>query len=143
LFRSGTPEGNGIFKLPGKTREGGAIDMAAGELFELNDIKQCRAKLTFGERDTIVQDIVRNARLGAKYFYTLREACRILRCTYDELMTILSQYRLDAVLFRSVYRVPWYDLCGYLLDPEDNLEEALDEYLWSISRRNSGTDKIA
>jgi hypothetical protein len=120
------------------------INMAAEELFELNDIKQCRAELTANEREEAVHDIARNARLGIKYFYTLRETCRILRCTYDELMTILSRYRLDAVLFRSVYRIPWYDLCGYLLDSkDDDLEEALDEYLQANARRNSGTDKTA
>jgi hypothetical protein len=118
--------------------------MADGELFELNDIKQCKTELSTEEREKTIQDIIRNARLGIKYFYTLRETCRILRCTYDELMTILSWYRLDAVLFRSVYRVPWYDLCGYLLDSEDDdLEEALDEYLQTITRRNSGADKPA
>ncbi|MDR0878968.1 MAG: hypothetical protein LBN21_13045 [Treponema sp.] len=118
--------------------------MAAGELFELNDIKQCRTELTAEERDNALQNIIRNTRLGIKYFYTLRETCGILRCTYDELMTMLSRYRLDAVLFRSVYRVPWYGLCEYLLDSEgDDLEEALDEYLQAIARRNSRTSKTA
>jgi hypothetical protein len=109
--------------------------MVTGELFEPNDIKQCRAELTAAERENALRDSIRNARLGIKYFYTLRETCGILRCTYDELMTILSRYRLDAVLFRSVYRVPWYSLCEYLLDSEDDdLKEALDEYLQAIAR---------
>jgi hypothetical protein len=118
--------------------------MAAGELFELSDIKQCRTELTTEECENALQNIIGNARLGIKYFYTLRETCGILHCTYDELMTILSRYRLDAVLFRSVYRVSWYGLCEYLLDSEDdNLEEALDEYLQAIARRNRNTNKTA
>jgi len=116
--------------------------MAAGELFDREDIKQCRAPLSPEDRDRAVKGLIRNAQLGLKYSYTLREACRILRCTYDELNTILCRYRLDAVLFLSAYRIFWYDLCGYLLDDEnDDLEEALDEYLQAIARRNLGGSK--
>ncbi|MDR2181627.1 MAG: hypothetical protein LBN92_02995 [Treponema sp.] len=108
-------------------------------MFETGDIKQCRTPLTESERDAAVRTVIRDARLGKKYFYELREACGVLRCTYDELLAMLALYRLDAVLFLSVYRVPWWDLCGYLLDNGDaDLEDALNEYLEAIARRNSG-----
>jgi hypothetical protein len=115
--------------------------MAAGELFELNEVKQCRTPLTRGEREETVRDIIKLARHGAKYFYTLRQAAAALHCTYDEILTIVSTYRLDAVLFLSAYRILWSDLCGYLLDWDDDLEEALDEYLRSIARRDIGGNK--
>lgn len=112
--------------------------MARGELFTTNDIRECRKPLSRAESETAAGSIIRNARMGIQYFYSLREACGIMHCTYDELMTILSLYRLDAVLFLSAYRIPWWDLAGYLLEGDNDLEEALDEYLRKIARRNSG-----
>jgi hypothetical protein len=112
--------------------------MAAGDLFELDAIKQCRTPLSPEDRDKTVGDIVRLVRYGVKYFYTLREAAAILHRSYDETLSIVSDYRLEAVLFLSAYRIPWYGLCEYLLDQDDTLEEVLDEYLRSIARRNPG-----
>jgi hypothetical protein len=111
--------------------------MAKGELFDISDIQECRKPLGPQEKDAAVRKIIRNARMGIKYFYSIREACGILHCTYDELMTILAAYRLDAVLFRSVYRIPWWELAAYIFDEEDDLEGALDEYLQKIARRAS------
>jgi hypothetical protein len=88
-----------------------------------------------------VDGIIRLVRYGAKYFFTPREAAAALHCSYDELLSLISGYRLEVVLFLSAYRIPWYGLCEYLLDQDDTLEEALDEYLRSISRRNSGGSK--
>jgi predicted DNA-binding ribbon-helix-helix protein len=117
--------------------------MAAGDLFEAEDIKQCRTPLSPEERKEAAKGIVRAVRYGAKYFYTLKEAAAVLHCSYDEILTVIADYRLDVILFLSAYRVPWYGLCEYLLDWDDNLEEALDEYLRSIARRNSGGSKTA
>jgi hypothetical protein len=116
--------------------------MAVGELFEAIELKQCRGELSREKKEETVKIIVRNARLGLKYLYTLRETGGLLRCSCDELDTILHRYRLDAVLFLSVPRIPWYELCGYLLeDKEDDLEEALDEYLLSLPRRSTNRSK--
>ncbi|MDR2186366.1 MAG: hypothetical protein LBO80_11985 [Treponema sp.] len=112
--------------------------MAPNELFEIEEIKRCRFPLTPAGREKAVREIINKARLNTKFFYTLKETCGILHCSYDELLTLINRYRLDVVLFLSAYRVPWWDLCGYLLDPEDDLEEALDEYLRTISRRKAG-----
>ncbi|MDR2663672.1 MAG: hypothetical protein LBC31_11810 [Treponema sp.] len=112
--------------------------MARDELFSTGDIRECRKPLSRTEGEAAAGKIIRAARMGIQYFYSIREACGILHCTYDELMTALSLYRLDAVLFLSVYRIPWWDLAGYLLDRDNDLEEALNEYLRKIARRNSG-----
>ena len=112
--------------------------MARGELFETEEIKWCRSPLTAAGRETAVRDIIRKVKLSTKFFYTIKETCGILHCSYDELLTLINQYRLDVVLFLSAYRVPWWDLCGYLLDPEDDLEEALNEYLRKKARRTGG-----
>jgi hypothetical protein len=117
--------------------------VAAGHLFELDAIKQCRIPLSPEDRKKAVGDIVRLVRYGAKYFFTPREAAAILHCSYDEILSIISDYRIEVILFLSAYRIPWYGLCEYLLDWDDNLEEALDEYLRSISRRNIGGSKAS
>jgi len=117
--------------------------MAKGELFDISDIQQCRQPLSLQDQDTVVREIIRNARMGIKYFYNLREACGILHYSYDELMTILNTYRLDAVLFRSVYRIPWWCLAEYIIDIDDDLEKALNEYLQKNTRRNPSKQRIA
>jgi len=110
--------------------------MARGELFDSSDIRQCRQPLCLQDKDTLVKEIIQNAKRGVKYFYSIREACGILRCTYDEMMTTLAAYRLDAILFRAVYRIPWWELAGYILDDCNDLEGALDEYLQKNLRRS-------
>jgi hypothetical protein len=67
--------------------------MATGDLFELDAIKQCRKPLSPKDREKAAGDIARLARYGAKHFYTLKEAAAILRYTYDEILTVISEYR--------------------------------------------------
>ena len=112
--------------------------MARGELFDISEIQQCRQPLCRQEQDAVAREIIRSAKMGMKYFYTIKETCGILHCSYDELMTTIAMYRLDVILFRSAYRISWWDLAGYILDGDDDLEDALDEYLQKIARRDSG-----
>ncbi|MDR0709466.1 MAG: hypothetical protein LBF77_05315 [Spirochaetaceae bacterium] len=111
--------------------------MAKGELFDTDELKQCRKPLSPVEREAAVREIVQKTRLGIKYFYSLREAGGILHRTYDEVLTLIAEYRLDVVLFLAVHKVPWWDLAAFILDEDDNLEEALNEYLQAIARRNT------
>jgi hypothetical protein len=111
--------------------------MARGELFDIGDLKQCRKPLSPAERDATVWEIIRKTRLGIKYFYSLREAGGILHRTYDELLTLITEYRLDAVMVLSVRRIPWWDLAAFILDEDDDMEEALNEYLQANARRNT------
>ena len=102
--------------------------MPKGELFE--DLRPCRPPLTPQERKMTVQRIVTMAQTACKYFYTLKETCAILHCSYDELQTILHQFRLDAVLFLDAYRIPWFDLAGFIIDdPNDTLEKDYNDYV--------------
>jgi hypothetical protein len=112
--------------------------MARGELFDIGDLKQCRKPLSQTERDAAVREIISRARLGIKYFYSMREAGGILHRTYDEVLTLTTEYRLDVVLVLSVRRIPWWDLAAFILDEDDDMEEALNEYLQAIARRHAG-----
>lgn len=104
--------------------------MQQPELFE--NLRQYRTPLTKSERDNAVAEIIRKMRLKVKYFYSTKEVCAILHCSRDELQTILNYYRLDAILFLSVYRISWYDLIGYILcdldEKHETPEEILDAY---------------
>jgi hypothetical protein len=111
--------------------------MIQGELFDSSELKQNMAKLDSNQKVEVVGRLAQSARLGERYFYTAREAGQILHLTRDEMSTLISRYRLDAVLFLSAYRIPWYDICGFLLDDDDDLEEALNEYLQAIARRDT------
>lgn len=101
--------------------------MPRGELFE--DLRVYREPLTENQRKVEVDTIIQAVRYGQKFFYTLKEACAILHISYDEMNTLIRFYQLDVVTFRDVYRVPWWSLAEYLLDPEDALERELDECL--------------
>jgi len=117
--------------------------MATGDLFTIEEIRQCRGTLTTEKREKVIAELVKKAVMGIKYFYSLRETCALLHISYDELKTIVSRYKVDIVLFLSVYRIPWYDLAGYLLDDEtDDLEEALYEYLDTISKKRITSDPL-
>jgi hypothetical protein len=109
--------------------------MAKGELFDISEIKVCRGSLTKEKREVSAREIIQRARMRIKYFYTLRETCGILHCSYDELLTLITKYRLDVIFFLSARRIPWWDLAGFMLDTDDDLEEALHEYLQAIARK--------
>jgi hypothetical protein len=112
--------------------------MARNELFDISDLKQCRKPLSQAERKAAVREIIQKTKLGIKYFYSLREAGGVLHRTYDELQTLIADYRLDVILFLSVRKVPWWDLAAFLLDEDDDIEESLHEYLQAIARRHTG-----
>jgi len=111
--------------------------MATGELFD--DLRELRTPLSDEQRKAAIDDVVMRARFGVRYFYTLREACAILHASYDEMNTLMHLYKLDVVALRDAYRVPWWSIAEYLIDQDDDLEGAIDEYLRSRHRRPGQT----
>ena len=108
--------------------------MPRWELFD--DLRPYRCPLTTLQRDSSVRFLIKNARIGQKYFYSLKESCAFLHCSIDELQTLLHFYRLDAILFRNAYRVPWYGLAGFLLTEEqDTLWEDVYAYIRTMPRK--------
>jgi hypothetical protein len=105
--------------------------MRTGELF---DSLQLRQPLSAKQRKAAIDDLILQAHLGHKYFYTLYEACAVLHVSYDEMVTLIHFYKLDAVSFRGTYRVSWWAIAEYLLDVDDDIEEALGEYIRSRYR---------
>jgi hypothetical protein len=105
--------------------------MRRGELFELTEL---RIPLSSGQKDTVLRRIVTAARLGAQYTYTIKEVCGILAVSRDVMDNLIHFYRLDALVMGAIYRIPWYSLAEFILDPGDDIEEALDEFIQSRYR---------
>ena len=108
--------------------------MARMELFD--NLKQYRCPLSAAQRDDAVRFLIKNARIALKYFYTMKQSCAFLHCSIDELQTLLHFYKVDVILFRDAYRVPWYSLAGFLLMQEqDTLWEDMYAYIRTMPRK--------
>jgi len=105
--------------------------MRRGELFDLSEL---RIPLTSAQKDTTLRRIVDAARLGAQYAYTIKEACGILGISRDSMDFLIHTYRIDAVSFGTIYRITWYSLAEYILEPGDDVDEVFYEYIRSQSR---------
>jgi hypothetical protein len=102
--------------------------MRRGELFDLTEL---RVPLSPDQKETSLRRIIDAARFGAAYTYTAKEAAGILSVSRDVMDYLIHTYRLDALLIGVIYRVPWYSLAEYILDPGDDIDEVFNEYIRS------------
>lgn len=102
------------------------------ELFSAADY---RRPLTDFERETLIDSIYRRAKLGAKYMYSVRETSGMFHISFDEMQTLLTFYRIDCIKIREVVRIPWWSLCEYLIDPADDVDEAVEKYLSALPHK--------
>lgn len=111
------------------------------ELFSVSELRQ---PLTPEEKTALIRRIIRNAHLGIQYMYEVREAAGMMHISYDEIQTLLNFYRLDCVVIRdTIIRIPWWSFAEYLIDPAEDMETALQEYLKSLPHRKPEEKKIA
>jgi len=102
--------------------------MRCGELFDLTEL---RIPLSPEQKNISLHRIVNAARLGAQYTYTIKEACGILGISRDSMDYLIHTYRLDAVTIGTIYRITWYSLAEYIIDPADDIDEVFDEFIRS------------
>ena len=95
------------------------------------DITELRIPLTPDQKNIALRRIIDAACLGAQYTYTLKEACGILGISRDSMDYLIHTYRLDAVSIKTIYRIPWYSLAEYIIDPADDVDEVFNEYIRS------------
>lgn len=89
--------------------------------------------LTDTEKRELIDRIIHNAQIGQRYMYRMKEACGMLHVTYDEMQTLLNFYKLDCTVIRdTIIRIPWWSIAEYLIDPADDVETAMYEYLNSL-----------
>lgn len=105
---------------------------------ELFDLKELRRPLSSSQRRAQLFSVVNSARLGRQFFYTMKQAAGILHWSYDQIFDAIHFYRLDAVVFLNLVRIPWWSLAEYLADPADDIDRATAEYLQSIPHREGG-----
>jgi len=105
--------------------------MRRGELFDLTEL---RHPLTPDQKNTALRRIVYAARCGAQYTYTIKEACGILGISRDSVDYLIHTYQLDAVVIGIVYRIAWYSLAEYIIEPADDVDEVFDEFIRSRYR---------
>jgi hypothetical protein len=105
--------------------------MRRGELFDLIEL---RVPLSTNQKETALRRIVNDARFGAQYTYTIKEAAGILATSRDVLDNLIHSYRLDALFIKSIYRIPWYSLAEYILEPGDDVDEVFYEFIRSRYR---------
>lgn len=110
-------------------------------LFSKEDLVQ--PPLTQEEKEVLIHRIISDAQTGVRFMYEVRETCGLLRITYDEIQTLLNYYKLDCVIIRgTIIRIPWWSLAEYLIDPADDLETAMYEYLKSLPHGRLGKRRV-
>jgi len=112
------------------------------ELFSISNLRQ--PSLTQDGRESLIRQIVYRAHIGYQYMYSVKETAGLLHITYDEMQTLLNFYKLDCTVIRdTIVRIPWWSLAEYLIDPAEDMENALQDYLKSLPHRKPETEKIA
>lgn len=105
--------------------------MRSGELFDLSEL---RVPLSSHQKDAALCRIVSAARLGVQYTYTIKQAAGILSVSRDTMDYLIHSYRLDTLVIGIIYRIPWYSLAEYILDPGDDIDRVFYEYIRSRYR---------
>lgn len=89
--------------------------------------------LTKAEKDALISRIVKTAQLGQRYMYHVKEVCGMIHVTYDEMQTLLNFYKLDCTIIRdTIVLIPWWSLAEYLIDPAEDVETAMYDYLKTL-----------
>jgi len=100
-------------------------------LFSKEEMSQ--PPLTDGQKQSLIRRIINSADQGWQYMYKVREAAGLLHLTYDEIQTLLNYYKLDCIVIRdTIIRIPWWSLAEYLIDPAEDVEAAMNEYLKTL-----------
>jgi len=105
--------------------------MRRGELFDLSEL---RVPLTPEQKNRALRRIVDAARFGVAYTYTIKEAAGILSVSRDVMDYLVHTYRMDVLAIGTIYRIPWYSLAEYIIDPGEDIDEVFDEYIRSRYR---------
>ena len=106
----------------------------ANELFNFRELVQ---PLTPEQRMSAVKAVIRDARYGLKYVYTMKEVAGILHWSKDMVYDALHLYRIDAFRVLSLVRIAWWSLAEYLLDPADDIDSLFYAMIDSLPRKET------
>lgn len=103
-------------------------------LFDFRD-DPCCAPLTEQQRINAAKDVIKQAKYGVKYAYTMSEVAGILHWSYDQIFDAIHFFKLDAYQILSLVRVPWWSFAEYLIDPAEDVDDLFQKYLDKIPRK--------
>lgn len=103
---------------------------------ELFDVKSLRQPLTVNQRLAAAKKIISAAKFGIKYSYKLKEAAGILHWSSDQIFDAVKFYKIDAIQVLGMIRIPWWALAEYLIDPADDVEKMLAQYVNSLPHKS-------
>lgn len=102
-------------------------------LFTYEELKQ--PPLTQTQKKDLLKELKHRADFGAQYLYDVKITAAMLHLSYDEMQTLIYSYKIDAVAVRASIKIPWWSISEYIIDPADDLEEALRNYVQSLPHR--------
>lgn len=111
--------------------------MRETELFIKEELKQ--PVLSAEDKEEIVENLIRRAKLGVQFLYDVNETAQMLRLTIDEMQGLIYSYRLDCTSIRATLRIPWWSICEYLIDPAEDVDKAVAEYLKTLPQKHQQT----
>ena len=111
--------------------------MRETELFIKEELKQ--PVLSAEDKEAIVENLIRRAKLGVQFLYDVNETAQMLRLTIDEMQGLIYSYRLDCTSIRTTLRIPWWSICEYLIDPAEDVDKAVAEYLKTLPQKHQQT----
>lgn len=103
------------------------------ELFTRDEYKQ--PDLTAEDKEYLIKKLIYQAKYGMQYLYGVYETANMLRVTIDQMQGLIYSYKLDCTSIRTVLRVPWWSICEYLIDPAEDLDKAVAEYMRSLPQK--------
>ncbi|MDO5331808.1 MAG: hypothetical protein Q4E99_03935 [Bacillota bacterium] len=104
------------------------------EFFTTEELKQ--PELTEHDKHEIIENLLRRAKLGVQFLYDVHETANMLRLTIDEMQGLIYSYRLDCTSIRTTLRIPWWSICEYLIDPAEDVDKAVQDYLKTLPQKH-------
>lgn len=103
------------------------------QLFSNEELKQ--PELSAEEKYALIHKLIDRAKFGVQFLYGVNETANMLRLTIDEMQGLIYSYKLDCTSIRTTLRVPWWSICEYLIDPADDVDKAVTDYLKSLPQK--------
>ena len=107
--------------------------MAKLELFTRDEYKQ--PDLTEEDKEYLIQKLIYQANYRMQYLYGVYETANMLRLTIDQMQGLIYSYKLDCTSIRTALRFPWWSICEYLIDPAEDVDKAVAEYIRSLPQK--------
>lgn len=104
------------------------------QLFDNEELRQPALSVT--QKKNLIHTLIERANLGVQFLYGVNETASMLRLTIDEMQGLIYSYKLDCTCIRTTLRVPWWSICEYLIDPAEDVDKAVAEYIKSLPQKN-------